>query len=232
MPINKFCCIWLNEIHRYKAGKTCEDPHMDSELCCTTEDKEVYANVWSLRSHGPTGSDSMLTSNSTEFAQLKSAGWIEQCNPIIGPTVFCVNVSLEDGRAGPFMLWVSFHFFGQSFLTTYRWDYHSLVISSYRNITGTPDPSMTVRPDHFTGVFTATVHDSTHITFFRLILNVKILEIMTSCLDMLLCLAAEKCRVHCGAVAHPSLATSTHSISSVTLLKSRISHWDLCDNQQ
>ena len=45
----------------YKAGRRCSDADAAAELCCTTEDKEVFANVWSLRSTD--GLDSMLSSD-------------------------------------------------------------------------------------------------------------------------------------------------------------------------
>ena len=92
-------------VSMYKQGKKCSDPAASSELCCTTEDKQVFANVWSYISRG--GSDSMLTENAGEAAQLSrnGSGWHERCSPVPGPTVFCYNASLLDGRDGPFMLY-------------------------------------------------------------------------------------------------------------------------------
>ena len=87
----------------YKQGKNCSDPASASELCCT--DKQVFANVWSYISRD--GSDSMLTQNAGEAAELSrnGSGWQERCSPVPGPTVFCYNASLLDGRDGPFMLY-------------------------------------------------------------------------------------------------------------------------------
>ena len=95
-------------VSMYKAGRTCEDDSdlaAQSELCCTTADKEVFANVWSFQKSD--GSDSMLTSNQTEADELysKGSGWKQQCNPVSGPTVFCVDSSLLDSREGPFMVY-------------------------------------------------------------------------------------------------------------------------------
>ena len=89
----------------YKAGRRCSDADAAAELCCTTEDKEVFANVWSLRSTD--GTNSMLSSDQAEVKRLSAAGggFVEQCNPVPGPTAFCVNASLVDGREGPFMVY-------------------------------------------------------------------------------------------------------------------------------
>jgi hypothetical protein len=63
----------------------------------------VYANAWSL---GETHSgDSLVTSSADERdALLRLPGWREVCHSIAGPSVFCVNASIVDGRNGPFML--------------------------------------------------------------------------------------------------------------------------------
>ena len=46
--------------------------------------------MWSLRSSDNTRS--VLTQNQTEAREMISSGaWTERCNPIAGPTVFCVN---------------------------------------------------------------------------------------------------------------------------------------------
>ena len=89
-------------VSMYKTKKTCRtDP---SELCCTTADKEVFANVWSFRKAD--GSDSIITQNQSEASDLYAtgSGWVQNCNPVSGPTVFCINTSLLDSREGPFML--------------------------------------------------------------------------------------------------------------------------------
>jgi len=90
-------------VRMYKAGRRCSATDAASELCCTTADKEVFANVWSLSTQD--GNDSLLSNSHTEVKALLNQGWAEHCNPVSGPTVFCVNVSLLDGREGPFMLY-------------------------------------------------------------------------------------------------------------------------------
>lgn len=46
--------------------------------------------MWSLRSSDNTRA--VLTQNQTEAQEMVSSGaWTERCNPIAGPTVFCVN---------------------------------------------------------------------------------------------------------------------------------------------
>ena len=105
----------------------------EEELCCSTADKEVFGNVWSLRkktssdssdsssSDSDSGDDSrssstteavavpggaLLTQDEKEARSLLgSGGWEERCNPISGPTVFCVDLALLDARDGPFMLY-------------------------------------------------------------------------------------------------------------------------------
>ena len=75
---------------RYKAGRQCTDAGAANEPCCTTSDKEVFGNVWSLRSSDHT--TATLTQNQTEAREMiRSGGWLERCNPISGPTVFCVD---------------------------------------------------------------------------------------------------------------------------------------------
>jgi len=37
-------------VQLYKAGRSCGDADASQELCCTTEDKEIFGNIWSLRS--------------------------------------------------------------------------------------------------------------------------------------------------------------------------------------
>lgn len=86
-------------VQMYKAGQTCAD--LPAEACCTRADTEVFANIWSLSKPN----ESLLTNSAAEVAVLTSEGWIQRCNPIPGPSVFCVNTSLEDGRQGPFMLY-------------------------------------------------------------------------------------------------------------------------------
>ena len=105
-------------VRLYKAGRDCADAGAEAEPCCTTDDKEVFANAWSLRSSSSSSSSSvvggdgggdysLLSSNRSEVdALLASGSWTEVCNPISGPTgVFCVNTSMADARDGPFMLY-------------------------------------------------------------------------------------------------------------------------------
>ena len=88
----------------YKRGLTCEA--MPDAPCCALDDKSVYANVWSLVSSAPEKIDALVTNNVVERDKLVSSGaWSEVCNPIVGPSVFCVNGSMLGGRNGPFMLY-------------------------------------------------------------------------------------------------------------------------------
>lgn len=87
-------------VQLYKAGKNCRDA--PSSLCCDRKPTEIFANAWALRK----GNDSLVSTISAEVAELKEVfKYIEQCNPVIGPSVFCVNRSLKDAREGPFMLY-------------------------------------------------------------------------------------------------------------------------------
>lgn len=92
----------------YKAGvSSCADADADN-LCCSRQDKEVWANAWSLREKA--GSDTLVTTNATERVALLASGlWLENCHPIAAPTAFCVDTSgaVTDGRNGPFMLYNS-----------------------------------------------------------------------------------------------------------------------------
>ena len=86
-------------VQMYKAGQTCTTA--STELCCTTEDKDVFGNVWSLRGETPSNkADAVLSANSTEVASFLAQGYKEQCNPVPGPTVFCTDTSIQDGRDG------------------------------------------------------------------------------------------------------------------------------------
>ena len=68
-------------VRLFKAAKRCADA--PDELCCTTADKEVFANAWAL--HDGAGSDSMVSTNATEVALLVTQGWQEQCAPATAP---------------------------------------------------------------------------------------------------------------------------------------------------
>eukprot|EP00043_Microstomoeca_roanoka_P010142 m.96594 g.96594 ORF g.96594 m.96594 type:complete len:588 (+) comp14801_c1_seq1:91-1854(+) len=83
----------------YKAGLTCANS--PASACCSTEDKEIWANIWSLS----LGQDNLLTPNEAERDALVNQGWQEVCSPIVGPSVFCVDTSNPDGRNGPFLLY-------------------------------------------------------------------------------------------------------------------------------
>ena len=92
-------------VRMYKAGRKCTDPDAAAELCCTTVDKQIFANVWSFSRDD--GSDYTWTSNRSEAASLAAnrTGWKENCNPVPGSAVFCTDTELTDARQGPFMLY-------------------------------------------------------------------------------------------------------------------------------
>jgi hypothetical protein len=85
----------------YKSGRNCATS--PAEPCCTRQDKEVFRNVWSLED--PSGQDYLLTIDENERNVLKSEGWKEICNPFAGPSSFCVDTAMVDGRAGPFIIY-------------------------------------------------------------------------------------------------------------------------------
>ncbi len=92
-------------VQLYKAGLTCGDgTAARSSACCSTNDKAIFANAWSLANDG--ARDALVTNALAERDALVSGGsWREVCNPIGGPSVFCVDGSMEGGRDGPFMLY-------------------------------------------------------------------------------------------------------------------------------
>ena len=59
-------------VNMYKAGRKCTDADASTELCCTTEDKEVFANAWSLTQQA--SGASMLTANATLFKSMVASG--------------------------------------------------------------------------------------------------------------------------------------------------------------
>ena len=143
---------------------TCPRHHHVQEPCCTTNDKLVYGNAWSLRRPANSGSgvvDAVVSTNWTEAQQFISEGYVRSvcsatsvlvvsggrrdqtcvvfffvstrsassswglakdamcdfvcvvagkmiwcqryvqvCNPVPGPTVFCVDTNIADGRDG------------------------------------------------------------------------------------------------------------------------------------
>lgn len=87
----------------YKAGLTCATAPAGS-LCCDWASTNVFANVWSLTRTD--GTDALLTNNVAERNVLVASGsWAEDCHVIPGPSVFCVNTGLADGRNGPFLVY-------------------------------------------------------------------------------------------------------------------------------
>ena len=90
-------------IRMYKNGLTCGDEPESS--CCTTGDKLVWHNAFSLK-NSKTG-DNLVTNSMREKNELIDGNhsWHEVCHSIAGPSVFCVNSSIMDGRNGPFMLY-------------------------------------------------------------------------------------------------------------------------------
>lgn len=89
----------------YKKGQTCASPGAGTSPCCTTADKEIFGNVWSLTLPDSAAPDYLLTNSVEERDILVAKGWRENCHAIGGPTVFCVDTALKDGTAGPFMLY-------------------------------------------------------------------------------------------------------------------------------
>ena len=89
-------------IRLYKTKLTCKDE--PSSPCCTTQDKLIWNNAFSLRN--PESGDSLVTNSPLEKKQLIAGKvWKEVCHSVPGPSVFCVNASILDGRNGPFMLY-------------------------------------------------------------------------------------------------------------------------------
>jgi hypothetical protein len=88
-------------VNLYKQGRDCGTNA--SSLCCTTADKAVFANIWSLRL--PLVGDQLLTASQAERAALLAQGWQEVCTPFQDPSDFCVDSSLKEGRYGPFILY-------------------------------------------------------------------------------------------------------------------------------
>ena len=81
---------------------TCADEPLSP--CCTTHDKLIWNNAFSL--HNSKSGDFLVTNSLYEKNKLVSGKvWKEICHSIAGPTVFCVDTTLTDGRNGPFMLY-------------------------------------------------------------------------------------------------------------------------------
>ena len=99
--------IWevtVSCVQLYKQALKCSDAEAADTACCTTSDKEVYANAWSLARTD--GQDALITNSPMERKELLGTGnWSEICHAIAGPAVFCVDTHIADGRNGPFMLY-------------------------------------------------------------------------------------------------------------------------------
>jgi len=93
-------------VQLYKAGQMCSDSNRERP-CCSTKDKFVWNNVWSLIGTNTLfGKKRLLTTSASEKNTLVANGaWKEVCHSIAGPTVFCTNTTIQDGRDGPFMLY-------------------------------------------------------------------------------------------------------------------------------
>lgn len=99
---NRTWVVAASCVTMYKNFAVCDDAHA-AEPCCSRNDKEVYANVWSMQRKD--GGDFLLTALEGERAALIAGGaWAESCNAIASPSAFCVDSSEKDGRMGPFML--------------------------------------------------------------------------------------------------------------------------------
>ena len=99
---NRTWLVTSSCVRMYKAGLTCAAA--PAELCCTRDDKEIFANVWSLTRKD--GLDNLLTPLLGERNALIAGGsYVEACNAIASPSAFCVDGSIKDGRNGPFMLY-------------------------------------------------------------------------------------------------------------------------------
>ena len=101
-------------VRLYKARLTCAAAtaaaaaaagvDLAAEPCCTSDDKKVYTNAWSLVNEA--AGDALVTNAQGERdALVAGGGWKEVCNPIGGPSVFCVDATMGGGRDGPFMLY-------------------------------------------------------------------------------------------------------------------------------
>ena len=95
--------VTVSCIEMYKKEITCKDS--PSSPCCTTYDKLIWYNAYSLIN--TKNGDSLITNSINEKNKLINNGsnsWKEVCHSIAGPSVFCVDGSIKDGRNGPFML--------------------------------------------------------------------------------------------------------------------------------
>jgi hypothetical protein len=89
-------------VQLYKAGLTCATAPPGAPCCSNAT--AVYTPVWSLSRVD--GGDHLLTNSAYEVQVLVSSGqWVENCHPIPGPSIFCVNTGLADGRPGSFLIY-------------------------------------------------------------------------------------------------------------------------------
>jgi len=88
-------------VQLYKQSKNCQDEPQN--LCCTMSDKDIFQNIYALVA--PKGIDYLLTYDLNEVKVLTSRGWTQTCNPINGPSIFCVDTEMVDGRSGPFIIY-------------------------------------------------------------------------------------------------------------------------------
>eukprot|EP00054_Salpingoeca_dolichothecata_P019430 m.120871 g.120871 ORF g.120871 m.120871 type:complete len:592 (-) comp23253_c0_seq12:81-1856(-) len=86
-------------VQLYKQSKTCADA--PTSVCCTMSDKYVYSSVWSLNR----GTDNLIVSTQAEFNKYIQQDYTQICHSITGPSTFCVNTSIADGRNGPFLVY-------------------------------------------------------------------------------------------------------------------------------
>ena len=95
--------VTVSCIQLYKQSSTCKDH--PSSMCCTTDDKLIWYNAYSLININ--NGDGLVTNSIYEKNKLindSTGSWKEVCHSINGPSVFCVDTAIKDGRNGPFML--------------------------------------------------------------------------------------------------------------------------------
>jgi len=98
---NRMMQVTSSCVRLYKQGLTCDKA--PQEACCTMDDKDIFKSIYAIVAPG--NADYLLTDNPAEVNELKSMGWKETCNPFGGPTTFCVDASMTDGRSTGFILY-------------------------------------------------------------------------------------------------------------------------------